>query len=58
MVVITISIKYGAGGKTLYHKLGKTDYDDPLFYHLVLNMNKLALEEARQMVCSRFQSET
>ncbi len=40
--------------KTLYQKLGKTDYDDPFLYHLVLNMSKLTLEEAKQMVCQRF----
>ena len=39
--------------KTLYQKLGKTDYDDPFLYHLVLNMNKLTLEEAKQIVCNR-----
>lgn len=39
--------------KTLYQKLGKTDYDDPFLYHLVLNMSKLSLEEAKQIVCKR-----
>lgn len=39
--------------KTLYQKLGKTDYDDPFLYHLVLNMSKVSLEEAKQMVCHR-----
>ncbi len=39
--------------KTLYQKLGKTDYDDPFLYHLVLNMSKVTLEEAKQMVCHR-----
>ena len=39
--------------KTLYQKLGKTDYDDPFLYHLVLNMSKLTLKEAKQMVCHR-----
>lgn len=39
--------------KTLYQKLGKTDYDDPFLYHLVLNMGKLTLEEAKQIVCTR-----
>ena len=38
--------------KTLYQKLGKTDYDDPFLYHLVLNMSKLTLEEAKQIVCN------
>ena len=39
--------------KTLYQKLGKTDYDDPFLYHLVLNMSKLTLEEAKRIVCNR-----
>ncbi len=38
--------------KALYQKLGKTDYDDPFLYHLVLNMGRLRLEEAAKMVCS------
>jgi cytidylate kinase len=37
--------------KALYQKLGKTDYDDPFLYHLVLNMGRLNLEEAKKMVC-------
>ena len=44
--------------KALYQKLGKTDYDDPFLYHLVLNMGRVSLEEAANMVCSRVQSET
>ena len=42
--------------KALYQKLGKTDYDDPYLYHLVLNMSKINLEEAKKMVCNRIQS--
>ena len=38
--------------KALYQKLGKTDYDDPFLYHMVLNMSKLGLEEAKKMVCN------
>ena len=38
--------------KALYQKLGKTDYDDPFLYHMVLNMGRLSLEEAAKMVCS------
>jgi cytidylate kinase len=38
--------------KALYQKLGKTDYDDPFLYHLVLNMNKVSLEEAKNIVCN------
>jgi cytidylate kinase len=44
--------------KALFQKLGKTDYDDPFLYHLVLNMSKLSLEEAKKMVCSQVLSET
>ena len=44
--------------KALYQKLGKTDYDDPYLYHLVLNMGRVSLEEAAQMVCRRVQSES
>ena len=32
--------------KNLYQKLGKTDYDNPFLYHLVLNMNKVSLDQA------------
>ena len=35
----------------LYKRLGKSDYDNPLLYHLVLNMGRLDLENARDMVC-------
>jgi cytidylate kinase len=38
--------------KALYQKLGKTDYDDPFLYHLVLNMSKLSLDEAKKMICN------
>jgi cytidylate kinase len=44
--------------KALYQKLGKTDYDDPFLYHLVLNMSKVSLEEAKKMVCHRVQAES
>lgn len=37
--------------KNLYQKLGKTDYDNPALYHLVLNMNKIGLEKALHLVC-------
>ena len=36
----------------LYRKLHKTDYEKPSLYHLVLNMNKINLEEARELICS------
>jgi len=37
--------------KNLYQKLGKTDYDNPALYHLVLNMNRIGLEKALKLVC-------
>jgi cytidylate kinase len=35
----------------LYKKLGKTDYDNPDLYHLVLNMNRIHLDQALKLVC-------
>lgn len=35
----------------LYRKFGKEDYDHPDLYHLVLNMSKLNLEKARDLIC-------
>ena len=43
--------------KALYQKLGKIDYNDPFLYHLVLNMSKVSLEEAKKMVCNLVQSQ-
>jgi len=37
--------------KNLYHKLGKSDYDSPFLYHLVLNMSKVNLEQSLKLVC-------
>jgi cytidylate kinase len=37
--------------KNLYQKLGKTDYDDASLYHMVLNMSKVSMEEAKKLVC-------
>jgi cytidylate kinase len=34
----------------LYKKLGKTDYDNPELYHLVLNMNRIHLEKALELI--------
>ena len=36
--------------KNLYQKLGKTDYDNPFLYHLVLNMTKVSLDQALSQV--------
>ncbi len=35
----------------LYRYFGRTDYDQPDLYHLVLNMNRLRLDDAVQAVC-------
>jgi cytidylate kinase len=35
----------------LYKRVGKSDYEDPQLYHMVLNMGRLDLETARDMVC-------
>lgn len=37
--------------KNLYQKLGKTDYDNAALYHLVLNMDRIGLDKALQLVC-------
>jgi len=42
--------------KNLYQKLGKTDYDNSSLYHLVLNMNKVNLEQALKLVCNLVES--
>ncbi len=36
----------------LFKRLGKTDYEDPRLYHLVVNMGRVNLKAARDMVCS------
>ena len=36
---------------SLYKRLGKSVYENPQLYHLVLNMGRLELETARDMVC-------
>ncbi len=35
----------------LYRKFGKKDYNDPNHYHLVINMSRVSLEKAVEMVC-------
>ena len=37
---------------SLYKRLGKSDYENPQLYHMVLNMGRLDLETARNMVCN------
>jgi cytidylate kinase len=34
----------------LYKKLGKTDYDSPDLYHLVLNMSRISLDKALELI--------
>lgn len=34
-----------------YKRLGKVDYDNPALYNLVLNMSKIDLETASELVC-------
>jgi cytidylate kinase len=36
----------------LYRKFERQDYNDPLHYHLVLNMSRMSLELAADMVCA------
>jgi len=36
----------------LYGRLGKKDYDNPLLYHLVLNMGRLDLQSALKIICA------
>jgi cytidylate kinase len=36
---------------SLYKRLGKSDYDNPQLYHLVLNMGKTDLDTAKNMIC-------
>lgn len=37
---------------SLYHQLGKLDYDNPTLYHLVLNMSRISLEKAFDLLCN------
>jgi cytidylate kinase len=36
---------------SLYRKFGREDYDNPMLYHLVLNMSQLHMDVACQLVC-------
>ena len=38
--------------ESLYKRLGKSDYESPQLYHLVLNMGRLDLKMAQAMVCN------
>ena len=35
----------------LYRKFGREDYNDPHLYHFVLNMSKLSMDKASDIVC-------
>jgi cytidylate kinase len=41
---------------SLYHRLGKQDYDRPGLYHLVLNMSRLSLDKAFNLVVKLMES--
>ena len=36
----------------LYKKLGKTDYDNPDLYHLVLNMGRIIIDKESELICN------
>jgi len=36
----------------LYKKLGKSDYDNPDLYHLVLNRGRVSLDKAAELICN------
>ena len=36
----------------LYRKLGKSDYDNPGLYHLVLNMSRISLDKAFELIAT------
>jgi cytidylate kinase len=36
---------------TLYKRLGKSDFESPHLYHLVLNMSRTDLDTAKNMIC-------
>jgi cytidylate kinase len=40
----------------LYRRLGKTDYDNPQLYHLVLNMARMNLKKAEELVLGLVQA--
>jgi cytidylate kinase len=41
---------------SLYHQLGKQDFDNPSLYHLVLNMSRLSLDKAFGLVVNLVES--
>ena len=43
--------KRGKRRANLYRKFGKQDFDQPTLYHMVLNMSKLDMNKASDLVC-------
>ena len=43
---------------SLYSRLGKSNFDDPLLYHLVLNMGRLGMESACDLICHLVETQT
>ena len=43
--------KQGKRRLNLYRYFARADYDHPILYHMVFNMNRVKLEEAVQTVC-------
>lgn len=41
---------------SLYHRLGKQDFDSPALYHMVLNMSRLSPGHAFEMICQLVES--
>lgn len=37
---------------SLYSRLGKKDYDSPGLYHLVLNMGRVRMDQALELICN------
>ena len=35
----------------LYRKIRKTDYDDPILYHMTLNMGRVDMQKAVELIC-------
>ena len=38
--------------RNLYSKFSKSSYDDPMLYHLCLNMSRISIDRAVDMVCN------
>ena len=42
----------------LYKKLGKTDYDRPSLYHLTINMSRINIDQAQELICNLITSKS